>query len=157
MIEKMQFLSITGPKADFDRVVDTYLSKYEMHLENALTEVKNAQGIAPFIEENPHKEEIAGLRAVLREYGQMMPDEKEEISGLPEALEITDALSKTLSACMEKKKKLKEDVAVLEDSYKKIVPFIGLNYNIREILHFDSIKYSFGRMPVEYYKKMQDY
>ena len=42
MIEKMQFLSITGPKADFDRVVDTYLSKYEMHLENALTEVKNA-------------------------------------------------------------------------------------------------------------------
>ena len=28
MIEKMKFLSITGPKADIDRVVNTYLSKY---------------------------------------------------------------------------------------------------------------------------------
>ena len=37
MIVKMKFLSITGPKADIDRVVNTYLSKYEIHLENALT------------------------------------------------------------------------------------------------------------------------
>ena len=35
MIEKMNFLSITGPKADIDRVVNTYLCKYEIHLENA--------------------------------------------------------------------------------------------------------------------------
>ena len=26
MIEKMKFLSITGPKADIDRVVNTYLT-----------------------------------------------------------------------------------------------------------------------------------
>lgn len=32
MIEKMKFLSITGPKTDIDRVVNTYLSKYEIHL-----------------------------------------------------------------------------------------------------------------------------
>jgi len=32
----MNFLSITGPKADIDRVVNTYLCKYEIHLENAL-------------------------------------------------------------------------------------------------------------------------
>ena len=38
MIEKMNFLSITGPKADIDRVVNTYLCKYEIHLENALSE-----------------------------------------------------------------------------------------------------------------------
>ena len=36
MIEKMKFLSITGPKADIDRMTETYLSKYEIHLENAL-------------------------------------------------------------------------------------------------------------------------
>ena len=37
MIEKMKFLSITGPKADIDRMTETYLSKYEIHLENALS------------------------------------------------------------------------------------------------------------------------
>ena len=39
MIEKMQFVSITGPKADIDRVVDQYLSRYEIHLENALAQL----------------------------------------------------------------------------------------------------------------------
>ena len=39
MIEKMKFLSITGPKTDIDRVVNEYLSKYEIHLENALTQL----------------------------------------------------------------------------------------------------------------------
>ena len=45
MIEKMKFLSITGPKADIDRVVDTYLSRYEIHLENALSELKTVKDL----------------------------------------------------------------------------------------------------------------
>ena len=39
MIEKMKFLSITGPKADIDRVVNQYLAKYEIHLENAMAQL----------------------------------------------------------------------------------------------------------------------
>ena len=39
MIEKMKFLSITGPKTDIDRVVNDYLSKYEIHLENAMAQL----------------------------------------------------------------------------------------------------------------------
>ena len=39
MIEKMKFLSITGPKSDIDRVVNQYLSKYEIHLENAMAQL----------------------------------------------------------------------------------------------------------------------
>ena len=53
MIEKMKFLSITGPKADIDRVVDQYLSKYEIHLENALSEQKTVAQLRPYIEINP--------------------------------------------------------------------------------------------------------
>ena len=41
----MKFISITGPKSDIDRVVNTYLSKYEIHLENALTELKTYRSI----------------------------------------------------------------------------------------------------------------
>ena len=39
MIEKMKFLSITGPKADIDRVVNQYLVKYEIQLENAMAQL----------------------------------------------------------------------------------------------------------------------
>ena len=45
MIEKMNFLSITGPKADIDRVVNTYLCKYEIHLENALSELTTVESL----------------------------------------------------------------------------------------------------------------
>ena len=64
MIVKMKFLSITGPKADIDRVVNTYLSKYEIHLENALTELSTMQNITPYIQINPYKETLKQAEAM---------------------------------------------------------------------------------------------
>ena len=52
----MKFLSITGPKEDIDRVIDTYLSKYEIHLENALSELKTVKDLRPYIEINPYRD-----------------------------------------------------------------------------------------------------
>ena len=40
MIVKMRFLNISGPRDDIDRVCEKYLSKYEMQIENAVTELK---------------------------------------------------------------------------------------------------------------------
>ena len=37
MIERMKFLNITGPKDDIDRVIETYISKYDFQIENALS------------------------------------------------------------------------------------------------------------------------
>lgn len=54
MIVKMKFLSITGPRADIDRMTNRYLSKYEMQLENALTELKTVDNLMPFLEMNPY-------------------------------------------------------------------------------------------------------
>ena len=51
----MKFLSITGPKADIDRVVNQYLSKYEIHLENALSELKTVEELRPFMEIDVYK------------------------------------------------------------------------------------------------------
>lgn len=33
MVEKMKLLHITGPKYDIDRVMEQYLSRYEIHFE----------------------------------------------------------------------------------------------------------------------------
>ena len=50
----MKFLSITGPKADIDRVVNDYLSKYEIHLENAMAQLTQVQHLSPYIQINPY-------------------------------------------------------------------------------------------------------
>ena len=49
LFERMKFLSITGPKDDIDRVVDQYLSKYEIQLENALSELKTVANLRPYL------------------------------------------------------------------------------------------------------------
>ena len=56
MIEKMKFVSITGPREDIDRVVNNYLSRYEIHLENALTELTDVKNLSPYLEINPYKD-----------------------------------------------------------------------------------------------------
>ena len=70
MIVKMKFLSITGPKADIDRVVNEYLSKYEIHLENALSDLKTVEHLRPFMEINPYREWL--LKA--NEYAELVKD-----------------------------------------------------------------------------------
>ena len=54
----MKFLSITGPLHDIDRVSDVYLSKYEMQLEHAISELKTTENLLPFVEINPYKESL---------------------------------------------------------------------------------------------------
>ena len=49
MIEKMQFLSITGPKDDIDRAIEQHLSKYDFQLESTMTELSETTGLKPFI------------------------------------------------------------------------------------------------------------
>ena len=67
MIEKMKFLSITGPKDDIDRVVERYLSKYEIQLENALSELKTVVNLRPYLEINPYKAELQTAAALMEE------------------------------------------------------------------------------------------
>ena len=50
MIEKMKFLSITGPKADIDRMTETYLSRYEIHLDDPY--FYSSTGHLPSVSEN---------------------------------------------------------------------------------------------------------
>ena len=59
----MKFLSVTGPKEDIDRVVNDYLSKYEIHLENALSELKTVKSLRPYIEINPYKDKLTKAEA----------------------------------------------------------------------------------------------
>ena len=50
MIVKMKFINISGPRNDIDRVTDLYLSRYEIQLESALSELKTVDNLRPFVE-----------------------------------------------------------------------------------------------------------
>lgn len=157
MIEKMKFLSITGPKADIDRVIDTYLSKYEIHLENALSELKAVKDLRPYIEINPYKdsyqrsEELIGCLA-----DHAISDSPEKVS-IEEALSIVGDLDCNIRELTKQKESLTSQMETLQVSLDKVVPFTGLDYDLSSILHFKYIKFRFGRISHEYYEKFANY
>lgn len=59
MIVKMKFINISGPRNDIDRVTDLYLSRYEIQLESALSELKTVDNLRPFVELNPYRDALA--------------------------------------------------------------------------------------------------
>jgi len=153
VIEKMKFLNITGPKGDIDRVVDTYLSRYEIHLENALSELKTVKDLRPYIEANPYKEELARAGALMERYGSLLPEHCGRSISLEEAVEVIRDLDGRLKELTARRDELTAQRNELQESRDKVAPFIGLNYNVKDILKFQFIKFRFGRISREYYEK----
>ena len=55
----MKFVTINGPVDDIDRFANNYLSKYEIHLENALVELSTSDRLIPFKLNNPYEKTLA--------------------------------------------------------------------------------------------------
>ena len=157
MIEKMKFMSITGPKADIDRVVCTYLSRYEIHLENALSELKTVKDLRPYIESNPYKEELAKAGELVESYHELLPGHTDRKLKLEDAVDLIHALHSELKELTDKKSGLVEQRDELQASKDKVAPFNGLNYDVKKILGFRFMKFRFGRISREYYEKFSSY
>ena len=156
MIEKMKFLSITGPKADIDRMTETYLSKYEIHLENALSELTEVASLSPFLEINPYKEALSTIDSF---YDQL--EDPAQIT--PEPMDIENAIQ-TVRKIQEGSRRLEEEKARLQsehaevlDPLKIIRPFKDLNFDVSSILKFKYIHYRFGRIEKQYLQKFEKY
>ena len=156
MIVKMKFLSITGPKADIDRVVNTYLSKYEIHLENALTELSTMQNITPYIQINPYKETLKQAE----DFTALLPEEKRTTTkrlSLEDAINCVHGLDHTLGQLNQERTELEAKKKDLMEKAQKIEPFQDLHCNLSSILDFHFIKFRFGKITKEYYNKFESY
>ena len=155
MIAKMKFVSLSGPKADIDRMVNKYLSKYEIHLENALTALGEDQHLVPYVQKNPYKD----LLATAGIYTELLPPDTAAGPEIPltDAIDLIGEVNGRLTGLREKKSKLDAELMKLRESMKKIEPYQGLEYDLRAILDFHFISYRFGKLPKEYFEKFKTY
>lgn len=156
MIEKMKFLSITGPKADIDRMTETYLSRYEIHLESALAELTEDANLSPFLEINPYREALTSISSF---YEQLEDPESvtPQKMDTETAVSVVRRLQKESRELSETREKLHAQHAEMIDSLKIIRPFRNLDYDVSEILKFQYIHYRFGRIEKQYFKKFEKY
>ena len=156
MIEKMQFVSITGPKADIDRVVDQYLSRYEIHLENALAQLQTLKTLTPYLQINPYK----GLLAKALEYEKLLDSGNIQTNltmTLDEAVALIESFDQQLTRINEQKKELEDQKKELEELLTQLEPFLSLDFDISRFLQFRYMTCRFGRISREYYNKFETY
>lgn len=155
MIVKMNFLSITGPKDDIERMVEKYLSKYEIQLENALAVLKTVKDLRAYSGKNPYEEMIRLGEEILPE----VPETEKEFPDMTVErtqqlfLEVKEELGemKDRHAALEKEREL------CKQSMDKIFPFQELQFDVHRLLSFRHIEYRFGRIAKEYYDVFQRY
>ncbi len=152
----MKFLSITGPKEDFDRVVKVYLNKYEFHLENALTELSSVRDLKPFVEINPYKSILSKSEELLVKLNKSSPISTYDMTP-DEASAIISKAFTTIGGLIEQKRKLKEERNHLNDLLEQIEPFRQLNYDLNKLSDFKFINFRFGKISNEYYNNFSKY
>ena len=157
MIVKMQFVNITGPQEDIDRVMEQYLSRYEIQLEPALSELKTTENLRPFVEKNPYKDALLKTQefiSYLEHPDQITPDPALNKKAIFSRVHEIDLAYRELE---EKKKSLLSRREDLTKRLKLLDPFRPLDCDLSQTLHFRYIKHRFGRIPIEYYHKIEDY
>ena len=155
MIVKMKFLSITGPKNDIERMAGQYLSKYEIQLENALTELKTVQNLRAYTDKNPYEEILRQAKEYLpgdlkteQEFPDMTAEQAEKI--------LRDAQGR-LTKLRNKRMELTAQKEKCQKSINSIEPFQGLPFEVHKLLEFRYVKYRFGRISKEYLDKFDRY
>lgn len=156
MIVKMKFVSLTGPTDDIDRIVSTYLSRYEIHLENALLEWNSSSNLKPYVEANPYKDMLQHSSELMSYISDKTPDSKTDIN--------VDTANKIITDITDSIHHIQEDISCqeellknLQENYDNISPFVNLNYDISSIFSFRHIIYHFGKVPKNYYNQFEEY
>ena len=156
MIEKMKFLSITGPKADIDRVVNDYLSKYEIHLENAMAQLTQVQHLSPYIQINPYRD----LLAKVNEFASLLGDQGnvpiQDIS-LEEIQPLLDSLGEKISELRQECDRLMAEQTSVTEDINRLFPFSSLPEDVDKLIHYRFVQVRFGRIQKEYYEKFNTY
>ena len=156
MIVKMKFLSISGPRTDIDRVCEKYLSKYEMQLENAVTELKTTDNLLPFIEVNPYKDALAKAE----QFAELLPegaDKMDQTLSKDEMLAFIRELNHDYLDLQEKKELLSKKETDTREKLNVLEPFAPLNLDLHKTMRYKYMKIRFGRISLDYYKKLEKY
>ncbi|MEG0108366.1 MAG: V-type ATPase 116kDa subunit family protein [Lachnospiraceae bacterium] len=157
MIVKMKFISLTGPKSDFDRVTNTYLSRHEIQLENALSELKTVDNLLPFTEVNPYKNDLATANQCVS-YLRNQDAKFDHIKlTTKEALEVVYAADSIYQEIKQEETDLKAKRDALNEKLKIITPFRSLEFNLHQVLQYKYVKFRFGRVSLDYYYKLEKY
>lgn len=157
MIEKMKYINIMGPVDDMNRVIETYISKYDIQLENALRELTNVKYLSSFSESNPYNNILKDAKSLIDFFN---IDKNESVYKKISKDNSVNIINNISNFIKERKDKL-EKLQNKKDMYNKVIekyePFLYIDFNIEDLKKFEFIKYRFGKMPLTSFKQFETF
>ncbi len=156
MIEKMKFLTISGPKEDIDRMWNTYLSGHEIQLENAVSELKTTETLLPFAEANPYSDPQAKAG---RFVGMLKSQDAAEESSLSDEklISMVQEVDSDYQGLMSKSEDLNQQRKALQDELSLLEPYRPLDIDLGKARDYQFIKVRFGRVAGLAYHRLMTY
>ncbi len=156
MVEKMKLLHITGPKHDIDRVMRQYLVKYEIHFENAMSSLGSINNVRPFVETNIYKDVYQNGEELLKYLDRQGNETLYEMAPGAAGELIQDAYEHT-KMIQGRQRELTKKNQELKDFMEELSSFRNLDFEFKKMLDFRFIKFRIGRIPIDYYHKLETY
>lgn len=157
MIEKMKFVTISGPKDDLDRMVNDCLSHYEIQLENAMTQLRSAAHLVPITGTNPYRESWTKAQKLISVFGKDTDSPAKDRPTADEAAALVDQMDQALEQFTKQDEQLAAEQKETEALLDQVRLFEELDFNISVLLKFQHVKYRFGRIKKDLYQKLEDY
>lgn len=155
MIEKMKYINLAGSVKELDRVIEEYISKYDIQLEYAARELYKSEGIVGFTEPNPYialYNEAKNFSKVVTGFsGSTGEIEKEEAEKT-----VHDA-NNFLQSQKTEIKRLEDKRELLTEAIASISHFSNMQFNVEDLASFSSIDYRFGKMPISGFLQFEAY
>ena len=157
MIARMKFIKIAAPVSKLETVVDEYVSKYEIQIENTVAEIDKISNLVIHNEPNPYKESLNKANQMTEN---MKTDSLHAEFRLPdkgEAVNIIEEFEKQLSELGAGRNEVLNVFNRKKELLDNILPYSSIHYDLHKIREFRFIKYRFGRIAKDYYKKLNDF
>ncbi len=159
-VEKMKFVNIAGPIGAMDDFVINTIVPFDIQLENAMYILGSVKGLYPFSEENPYErlnKNVEDLIKVLNHDISYNPSKSCELMPVSLLEPEIDGYERQLETIQKISGSLKEDLEHKREIRKQLVPIQNLDINISKMFKFKYIKFRFGKMPKDSFKKLNTY
>lgn len=156
----MRFINIAGNIKQMDEFVVKTIVPFDIQLENAMSIFDTVKGVYAFTDANPYEKlskKGAELISVLDQelkYDQSRNSEHIPIDVLEQELDGFERQIETIQRIL---KSLKKDLFHKQEVRKQVVPIQNIEYPVDQMFHVDYIKFRFGKMPKDSYKKLDAY
>ncbi|MDR2648600.1 MAG: hypothetical protein LBB94_02625 [Clostridiales bacterium] len=153
MVEQMTYINLMGRMDDLDRVIERYVSKYDIQLEYVSRDMAEAEGLTPLSGQNPYAS-VKTKADRLHKITELSWHKPSVMSG-EEAAGILHDAARAYEERDTRFKNLEIKKHALEEYKKTLEPFAGLNFSLERLKSFNLISCTFGKKPVSNFKQLE--